>query len=114
MVTKGNNNQQRDADFHILCIPTSELRSVVNRRFAPLASRYGCPRIAPRKTLREPLYISNKIQNNVNVRQGAGFRTKEPTAVHRVHGYFVHPVLFSFALTASAADSASINQQQWV
>lgn len=109
-MTKGNNNQQRDADFHFLCIiPSGKSQSVVNEHF-PLPVHYVCPCTALTKTLGEPRYISTEIQNN---EQQGSSGTVQTTRVHYYSVFtwiLLQCVLFLFASTAVAAAAIRLSR----
>lgn len=111
-MTKGNNNQQRDAEFHFLCIiPTGKSQSAVNYHFALYPITMAVPALHWQNPWKLQ-YVSTKIQNN----EQQGWSNRVQTT--RVHCYFVftwillHHVLFLFA-SADAAAATHKNQLQW-
>lgn len=87
-MTKGNNNQQRDADFHFLCIiPTGKSQSAVNYHFALYPITMVVTALHWQNPWRATVHFiwDPKLSSRDQVTE---FRQEQFTVTLCLHGYF--------------------------
>lgn len=114
-MTKGNNNQQRDADFHFLCIiPTGKSQSAVNYHFALYPVTVAVPALhcTDKKPSESNSTFQLKSKTMSSGDQVTEFRQQGVHCYSVFTRILLRRVLFLFVAAEAAAPAASTNQPQ--